>query len=410
MGQSKDSKAFERALDLYQICLENERAPEIKEEITLEKARVIATILINAPLKSFDDEILAKSRIVLEELDATFDPAKPNPEIQKLAAELQYMRALAQIRLIRSPAPNLGFFDAQQYDVPSRVKQDVQKDFDSVQERLARLNIPDKENQPEDYQIITNVYSYYALWNALLGNIDQARDWLDKSSELVKAFNDKYPDNSKAIFAEVTLCYIKLVVDLEAIEKQRYSRDQIDNYMVEEEYDRAKARLFELIDSIEIDEKHPDKPLLQMGKIVVSFRIAKNEALLNRLQSAEDLLQSAIEEMNDFVGNYTKNTDFQFSDPLYAALVELQIKENKLDEAKSNLEAMNVAFTLQKEKFQDNSQRLDDEQLKSARENFEQRRIRHEQRMERLQLHRFQELQVLYRLVRYFLFLLAVYQ
>ena len=385
LGQSKDSKAFERALELYQICLDKERSPEVKEEVTLEKARVIATILINTPLKSFDDDVLDKSKIALEELDSIIGPTKTNAEIQKLAVELQYIRALSQLRLIRRPNPNLGFFDVQQYDVPDNIRQDIQKDFDSVRERLALLNIPEEECQPEDFQIITNVYSYYALWNALQKNVAEARNWLEKSSSLVEVFKSKYPENAKAVFAEITLCYIKLIVDWETIENQRDPQFQVGNSEAEKGYDQAKARLFELLDGVEIDEKHPDKPLLQMGKIVVSYRIAKNEALLNRLQNAEDLLQNAMEAMNDFIRDYPQNTDFQFSDPLYAAIIELQIKENKIEEARTNLDAMELAFASQEKRVQDASQRLDEEQIKSARENFEQRKIRHEQRISRLQ-------------------------
>lgn len=345
LGQSKDSRVFEKALGLYQECLSNEKGIKIRRELIIEKAKVIATILANSPLTTFEDDILTQSNVALQELDSIGDD-----ETQRLAIEVQYVQALSLLRLVRRPNQNLGFFNRQQYNIPEDVKNIIQEDLSGVRERLMRLKMSEEEFKPEELQMITNIYSYHALWSAIKQDVKEAKRQLDESASYVALFKSKYPENIKWSYAELTQCYVKMIVNWEILENQDNPDYQLENYNVEKEYEETKDLMLSLINKAEVAEKNPNRPLYQMGKIFVYYNVAKNEARLNRLDEAEVLLKEALVEMHNFAENNPKNTDFQFYEPIYAGLVELQIKANKLEEAKANLERMKIAFGLGEEK------------------------------------------------------------
>ena len=344
LGQSKDSRVFEKALGLYQECLSNEKGIKIRRELIIEKAKVIATILANSPLTTFEDDILAQSNVALQELDSIGDD-----ETQRLAIEVQYVQALSLLRLVRRPNQNLGFFNRRNTTYLKRQNR-IQEDLSGVRERLMRLKISEEEFKPEELQMITNIYSYHALWSDIKQDVKEAKRQLDESASYVALFKSKYPENIKWSYAELTLCYVKMIVNWEILENQDNPDYQLENYNVEKEYEETKDLMLSLINKAEVAEKNPNRPLYQMGKIFVYYNVAKNEARLNRLDEAEVLLKEALVEMHNFAENNPKNTDFQFYEPIYAGLVELQIKANKLEEARANLERMKIAFGLGEEK------------------------------------------------------------
>lgn len=353
LGHPNDADALNKALDIYRKALAAASQTE-RDQIILEKATVLGIALVETggpKSPELFEPACAETLAELAEIsdDSPFAVARRNE-----TARLRFVRAVLNVEhLRRGEMKRSGVSDASEIEnvlrfletpkilAPSAEKaREIQADFDAVSSHLDALTKSGGAQTPEYLFFVNKFYAFYSLWQATLGNADEALALQKAGLEAASTFALLYPNDSRSYVSTIIQNVFKARVDgeLYGVEKVGVAPE---NGGVSKLY-RAENQAIGAADALVA--KFPNSPHYAVFQIYVRVFFAKREALAKNAAAAESLLQKADEMTRVFEETRRNYYNFRVFGPLYVGYAEFLIAANRFDEAETQIEKLETAF------------------------------------------------------------------
>lgn len=339
LGRSRDSDAFPKALELYRRALDFALDDAERAQIALEKANAVRAAYETAPLETrlvAFDALCAES---LAELAAIPDDSTLAEARDRAAAFLRFERAALRLEELRLGSVRTG--QTRYLETPKRTRPtpetiaEIDADFAVLGERLERRRVSGAPQTADYFFAAIKFDAFSSIWAATLGQSEKALELQREGDLLARQFSTLYPNDSRSYIATMLHCFVKTLVDADALPADDGARRRA-------ELDNAENRAFSTADALVA--KFPASPQYDAFRIVVHYHFAKREAVLGNLERADQLLEQAEKLTLDFAKTHPNFNDFKFFDPLRAARVELFVARGKLDEAEARVDKMEEAL------------------------------------------------------------------